>query len=171
MCIEWFAPPFGFCCCQYRAISISLQSEILCLVSGRYEKQNFALQRVPRARLPATSRLSAGTTRDKLLVLSVVVVPRGRLPVTSRLSAGTTRDKLLVLSVVVVPRGRLELPRPMGHWILNPARLPVPPPRLRQAAQPPPVLEFNCRHPYKHNRMTTVPGYGKPSQPENRSTA
>ena len=29
----------------------------------------------------------------------------------------------------MVPRGRFELPQPCGHYALNVARLPVPPPR------------------------------------------
>ena len=31
--------------------------------------------------------------------------------------------------VLMVPRAGIEPARPQGHWILNPARLPVPPPR------------------------------------------
>ncbi len=27
----------------------------------------------------------------------------------------------------MVAPGRIELPRPCGHWILSPARLPIPP--------------------------------------------
>src|SRR5688572_9413914 len=34
-----------------------------------------------------------------------------------------------MLRFQLVPPGRLELPRPCGHWILSPTRLPVPPQR------------------------------------------
>src|SRR5262245_15462738 len=39
--------------------------------------------------------------------------------------------------------GGLEPPRPCGHWILSPVRLPVPPPSLAQPDTPP-VTRVHC---------------------------
>ncbi len=63
----------------------------------------------------------------------------------------------LGIQTSVVPRGRFELPRPKGHWILNPARLPVPPPRLPKAGHPPLCLEFYRHSPHEYNRMSAFP--------------
>ena len=51
---------------------------------------------------------------------------------TTRVStASGVHDNACLSKGIVVRLGRLELPRPHGHWNLNPARLPIPPQALQ----------------------------------------
>lgn len=45
-------------------------------------------------------------------------------------TASGVHDNACLSKGIVVRLGRLELPRPHGHWNLNPARLPIPPQAL-----------------------------------------
>src|SRR5205823_9308005 len=72
----------------------------------------------------------------------VVQKHRGCLPRECRMqNCSASNSEFCILHSSLVRKGGLEPPRPLGHWILSPARLPIPPLSRLQKKDRCPVLE------------------------------